>query len=230
MRIGKLILRMRQKQAILASRGEQATFGNFVGGSIQLSEAQLVPVQQDSCFIVPVGASAEASTYDGGVDQVLYERFSVLVALKVNTSLNDEYGIAVYDKLHDIRNEIMSAFLGWRLAESEDVITYKGESLIDYTSADLWYQFEFEYPAKVLSKTVLSSTGDIVDYVDGYVEEYDIQDVNVEEIANFDKLYSQVKLIPNGDVPLQPGQDLPLQDSFPDVKIPNIGFWVQKEV
>lgn len=236
MRIGKLILRMRQKQANLQSRGLQATFGNFVGGSIELSQAQLIPAQRDLCFIVPVGASAEPSTYEGGVDQLLYERFSALVCLKVDTQLNDDYGIVVYDRLHDIRDEIMSAFLGWRLAESEDVITYKGESLIDYNNAYLWYQFEFEYPARVLSRTIFDTSGLAVDgtgsadYVDGGIEVNDIQDVNIEGIRDFNKLYSQVKLMPNDDVPLESGLDLPLQDNFPDVKIPNIGLWVEKEV
>lgn len=231
MKIGKLILRMRQKQANLKERGMQATFGNFVGGSIELSQAQMIPAQRDVCFIVPVGASAEASSYEGGVDQLLYERFSALVCLKVDTTLNDEYGIVVYDRLHDIRNEVMAAFLGWRLAESEDVITYKGESLIDYNNAYLWYQFEFEYPARVLSRTIFDSRSeDDADYVDGGVEENELQDIKIEEIKEFNKIYSQVKLVPNDEIPIGPNQDLPLDDSFPDVRMPNIGFWIEKEV
>lgn len=230
MRIGKLILRMRLKQAALARRGLQHTFDNFVGGSVELAKAQQIPAQRDICFIVPLGGAAEASKVENFVDQILMERFAVIVCLKADNVVNDEYGALVYDRLHDIRDEVMSAFIGWQLGEAESVIRYNSETLLDYDSAYLWYQFEFEYPARVLQRTITdTSDPDSADYTDGGVEDFGWQDIDLEEVKQLETLYTQYILTPDSRVPLAPGQGLPLPDGFPDVRMPNIAQWVDED-
>ena len=236
MKIGKLILRARMKQAALARRGLQHTFDNYIGGSVELAKAQQIPAQRDLCFIVPLGGSAETSNTVNYVDQILYERFAAIVCLKSDAVPTDEYGVVVYDRLHDIRDELLSAFVGWQLAEAEGVIMYKGESLLDYDSAYLWYQFEFEYPARVLQRTIADASGinadgtGSADYVDAGIEDNGWQDTEIEEAKQFKTLYTQYVLVPDaeGRIPKAPGQGLPLPDGFPDVRIPNIAQWVDE--
>lgn len=223
MRVGKLILRMRHKQARYKARGMQASFGNFVGGSVELAIATAVPVQRDSCFIIPLSEIAQVNKTESTIDQVIQERFAVLVCLvNKSTSIGDAYGIVGYNRIHDIRDEIFGAFLGFQLAEAEGVISFKGGALVDYSRSHLWYSFEFEYPARLLARTLLDDEGD---YIEGYLVDYGYQDTDLEKLHNFNKMYTQIVTLPDDKIPLKRGQTIPLPDGFPDVSIPDVADW-----
>lgn len=218
MRIGKMIFRIRWKQADLAKRGLQATFGNFVTGAAELEIATTQPPTREMAFVFPIGAIPEKSSLEGGVDQIIYERFGVIVVLLNDTQQKDKYGFKANDRLHSIRSEIMQALLGWQVSEGEGPIQYAGEKLVDFSRAYLWYQFEFQYKARIISQAMDDGVveGDIVD--NGW------QDVEPETPAGLNRIYTQYILQPDFEerLPLDPTQDLPLPDGFPDVSLPNI--------
>jgi hypothetical protein len=230
MKIGKLILRMRQKQANYERRDIEPIFGNFVGGSVDLAAAMNSPAARDLCFVIPLGGSiATQSSNDDSINQLLVERFGVVVCLKVDEANGDNYGIVAYDRLHDIREQVMGAFLGWQVAEAESLIRYRGESLLDYDTAYLWYQFEFEYDARLLCKTIFDETGidadgeGSADYSEGGIDIQNYQDINVQALTEFEKIYTQIVMTPCDEIPLQPGQGIPI-----DLTIPKDELWFDK--
>ena len=222
MKIGKFIFRMRHKQSIIAKAGKTASFGNFVGGSVELNEALKAPPIRNLCFIIPGGGASRETKHDNYIDQVLVEQFAVIVCLKADLQSSDKYGFLAYDKIHDVRNEVMAAFLGWQIAEAESVIRYKDESLIDFNNAYLWYQFNFEYNSRLFSRAIFEDN----DVVEGGVVDQGYQDVDVENPLYLDKIYTQYYINPDL-APTDPTQELPVPDGFPDVKLPDIAQWIE---
>ena len=225
MRIGKMVFRLRWKQADLAARGKQATFGNFITGAAELATATVQPPTREMAFVIPVGSGVEKSTVQSTIDQVLVERFAVVVCLLNDTQQKDKYGFLAYDKTHTVRSEIMNALLGWQVSEAEGQIEFAGEKLLDFTPAYLWYQYEFQYRARL--NAVAMDEG----VVEGDVVDFGWQDVDPESPTNLDRIYTQYILQPDFEdrVPLDPTQDLPLPDGFPDVTIPNIANYLERE-
>lgn len=224
MRLGKMIFRIRWKQADLASRKLQATFGNFVTGAMELATAVAQPPTREMAFVIPIGAGVEKSNTQSTVDQVVVERFAVVVCLLNDTQQKDKYGFRAGDRLHTVRSEMMNALIGWQVSEAEGPIEYAGEKLLDFTPAYLWYQYEFQYRAR------LNSTQMAEGVVEGDVVDFGWQDVEPESPTNLDRIYTQYILQPDfeGRIPLDPTQDLPLPDGFPDVKLPNIADYLER--
>lgn len=225
MRIGKFVFRMRWKQADLKSRGKRATFGNYVAGAGQLNAALNRPPTREMAFVIPLGASVEKTRTDNLVQQFMVERFAVVVCLLNDTDQSDKYGFRAYDKVHDVRSEVLNAFLGWLPSEAETVIVYAGEKLLDFSADYLWYQYEFDHKTQLASYAIESGA------VEGDVVDHGWQDVDIEEPTNLDRIYTQYILQPDteGRLPVDPTQDLPLPDGFPDVTIPNIAQYLTRE-
>lgn len=226
MRIGKLVFRMRWKQADLLSRGKQASFGNFVAAAGELALAMSEPPTREMCFIIPLGATVNKATSDNNGAPSFAERFGVVVCLKADVKQNDKYGFLVYDRVHSIRSEIVNAFHGWQMAEAESIIQYSGENLVDYSPSYLWYQYTFDFVARLQAVPMAEGV------VEGDVVDYGFQDIHPESPTDLDRIYSQYILRPDfeGRLPLDPTQDLPLPDGFPDVSLPNIAQFLERTV
>lgn len=73
--------------------------------------------------------------------QDLTEGFSVIVVL---SNERDEKGQwASYDAVHDVRQEIWKALLGWEPDSQVHEIQYAGGMLLDLNRHELYYQFDF---------------------------------------------------------------------------------------
>jgi len=225
MRIGKIALKI---------RAAKTDFGNYVAGTAELDLALTNTLLRESAFVIPLIENAEENTYDPIISQPLIERFGVIVALKNDKSQSEKLGLGAYDRIHDIREQILNCLLGWEISEAESMVFYRGGKLIDMNGAWLWYQFEFEYQSRlgVVRKTgalqteigAVGSSSKIESYsrvVYGVVEREVDQD---QTPADFDTIYANYML--GDDTRLPYSGDLPIVDGFPDVEIPNMAQWI----
>jgi hypothetical protein len=220
-----MVFRIRWKQADLQKRSMQASFGNFVTGAAELATATVQPPTREMAFVIPLGSGVEKSRTQSTIDQTLVERFAVVVCLLNDKQQKDKYGFLAYDKVHTVRSEILNALVGWQVSEAEGPIEFAGEKLLEFTPTYLWYQYEFQYRARLISQQMEEGV------VEGDIQEYGWQDVSPEIPTNLDKIYTQYILQPDFEerIPLDPTQDLPLPDGFPDVSLPNIANYLERE-
>jgi hypothetical protein len=199
MKLGKIVLKLR-----LAN----TTFENMIGGAVELTAAINNTLTKEMAFVIPLIDDARVNEYDNFINQAITERFGVVVALRNDLDFADKLGIAAYDRLHDIRNEIFSAILGWQIAEAETITYYRGGKLVGFNSAYLYYQFEFEYQSRVIS-----DKGDRRKI--SLVVNDNIDEQETEETQLFEKIYAWTILSPSER--LNTPIDLPLTDIFPDL-------------
>ena len=188
-------------------RAGNTTFKNMVGGAAELETALKNTLIVDMAFVIPLIERAAANQYQNNIDQRLTERFGILCALKNDTTDKDKLGIIAYDRLHEIRNELFSVFLGKEIPEASGKMYYVGGSLKSINAGYLWYQFEFEYPA------ILNDCG---------LQTHPVDDTEVP--VSFNTIYTNYMLSPSADLPHTGG--LPLADGFPDVTIPDQAQWI----
>lgn len=203
MKIGKIVLKI---------RAADTTFGNYIGGSAELNNALEHTLRREMAFVIPLAESAELNDYDSGINQIITERFGVIVALRNDTTDKDKQGITAYDRLFDIRSELFRAILGWYMNEAESLIYYRGGSLVGFDGAYLWYQFEFEYNTRVASR------GTELRYADVILNSADEDEDQAPD--DFNLIYANMILAPNEELPYT--GDLPLPDGYPDVLIPDM--------
>ena len=148
--------------------------------------------------------------------------------------------------LHDVRNELFSALLGWEMPDAVSFIRYRGGNLLDVTTAYLWWQFEFEFDSWI-ERTALTTKG-----VEGQTEDIfkaaisvsrqqagiqtndDFTGKTAAEIQAairdpdvpfaFNTIYAQFLQAPSAE--LQFEGTLPRADGFPDVFIPDMATWI----
>jgi len=143
MKLGPIVLRLR-----LAN----TRFGNFIGGSAEMALAMQQTLTRDMAFVIPLADNAAENMYDAGINQKIYERFGVIVALKNDTDNLDQLGLTAYDQLDDVRNELFGAILGLDMGgTTESSIYYRGGRILDITRAYMWFQFEFEFRSRLIS-------------------------------------------------------------------------------
>lgn len=143
MNLGEIVIRIRAHQS--AYYGAVAVFGNRVGGAVEFALAQENSVKEEMAFVIPLAEADQGDNqYDNGTNQMVNERFGVVVALKNDTSVVDKLGIGAYDRLAGVRTQLWRALLGWLPTGMEMPIYYKGGRLLDINPAWLWYQFEFQ--------------------------------------------------------------------------------------
>jgi hypothetical protein len=127
------------------------------------------------------------------------------------TTQKDKLGIRAYDDIHDIRNEIFGAVMNLDLG-FEEVISYRGGSLINLDPAYIWYQFEFDYTSMI---TTDPDTGQVV------VPERSVDDrKQVSQLDDFNTLYTQFVLSPSlnwQSIEDDPHLDLPVSASLVDM-------------
>jgi hypothetical protein len=213
MRIGQIVLRLRLKNTY---------FGNYIGGALELDKAIANTLTNSMAFVIPLMDDAEGNKLDSGISQKIIERFGVVIALAMDESQSDTLGFAAMDRLHDIRNEFISALVGWMPLDSEDQISYRGGRLLETNNAYMWYQFEFDYISQI-SQTKNSSGMMVAE-----ISKTNFDDTQIP--VDFNTIYMQLINTPDYRIPYidkfgNPGE-LPYPDGFPDVKLPDMANWI----
>ncbi|MFA5037814.1 MAG: hypothetical protein WC479_11650 [Candidatus Izemoplasmatales bacterium] len=140
---------MRLAKVINKLRTSNTRFGNKVGGAVEFELAMQQTLVGETMFVVPGDDSCSPNRYDSGIDQLLTEKFHVVVALKNDTLAGDKAGVLAYNALHDVRSEIFKAILGWDIKEAESMIYYTGGKMLGVMPAYLWYMYSFEYTCRL---------------------------------------------------------------------------------
>jgi hypothetical protein len=203
MRLGQIVLRIRTKKT---------RFGNYIGGAAELELSIKNTLIKDMAFVIPLAENSPENTYDNTINQKITERFGVIVALANDVSQSEKFGFTAYDQLHDVRNELFIALLGWTPLDAESQVCYIGGKIIDINNAYLWYQFEFQYTSRI----VIGDSGG------GEIQTGEMDDT--EEPVDFNTIYMQLINTPDARIPYT--GTMPYQDNFPDVALPNMANWI----
>lgn len=132
-------------EIVLKIRAGTTDFGNRVAGTVEFALAQEFTVKDETAFVIPIAEVDKGDNqYDTSVNQVVIERFGVVVALKNDSGITDKLGVGAYNRLHNIRAQLWRCLIGWLQTGAESPTYYKGARLLDITPAWLWYQFEFQ--------------------------------------------------------------------------------------
>ena len=92
-------------------------------------------------FVLPLGESVTVSDVNNSMYQQSIEQ-SFGVAVYVSTA-NDEQGVIAFDRIEELKAEVLAAIAGWAPDEMSEWITYEGSSVLDLNRARLCVQFEF---------------------------------------------------------------------------------------
>lgn len=206
MRLGAIALRIRYKKT---------SFGDYVGGTAELDLAIQNTLMEESAFVIPLLDDAAKNNIDVSLNQRIIERFGVIVALKNDNSQIDKMGFAAYDRLHDVRDELIGALVGWIPIDAETEVSYRGGHLVDINNGYLWYQFEFDYDARIIMEGTTAK-----------IQESNFDDT--EEPIPFNTIYMQLIQTPSSEIPYT--GDMPYGDNFPDVTVPNMANWIDLTV
>lgn len=212
MRVSSIVFRLRDAQTI---------FNDAIGGVAELELVrQSKVVTKDMAFVIPIEETVEENIHEATLTQNLEEKFAVIVVLDNDSSQKDKYGLLSYDRLHDIRSQLFRALVGWEPYIADSKIEYAGGQLLPLNPAYLWYQFDFKYALKLVE-------------FDGYCDlqgsdlelESGLRDrIQVSQLPELLRLYTNYKLAPSEDLPYT--GDLPLNDNYPDVKIPDFAQFI----
>jgi hypothetical protein len=184
MKLGTIALRI---------RAAETSFENRVAGAAELALALAGTLEQEVAFVIPLAESSPANTYDNGINQILTERFGVVVALKNDVSQADKTGLLAHDRLHDIRQELFNCLLGWYITGAESLVYYGAGRLLDINRAWLWYQFEFEFTTRLTDEDLI-----VPDTLD-----------------DFDRIYAEWEMSPSANLPYT--GSLPVKTFSPDI-------------
>ena len=202
---------MRLSAIVLKLRLATTRFENNIGGSAELARAMKGTLSKDMAFVIPLGEDAVQNASDGAVEQVMIERFGVIVVLANDSTQKDKLGIRAYDEIHNVRNEIFVPLLNLDLG-FESSISYRGGSLINLDAAYIWYQFEFDYNSRISTDP---DTGQ------GCIAERALDDrQQVSQLDDFNKIYMQYVLSPSlelEEILNDPKLDLPVEVSLVDM-------------
>lgn len=125
-----------------------ADFGNRVLGTAEFALAQEYTLDanlKETAFVIPLAEADQGDNdYDTSVNQMVNERFGVVVALRNDFDTTEKFGLGAFDRLHAIRQALFGCLLGWVPTGTEMPVYYKGGRLLDINSAWMWYQFEFQ--------------------------------------------------------------------------------------
>jgi hypothetical protein len=130
-------------------RNANTRFTNRIGGAVEFELAMTQTLTGETAFVIPGDDACGANQYDSGINQVLTEKFHIVVALKNDNVAGDKVGVTAYNLLHDVRNQIWTAILGWDIKEAESLIYYTGGKMLGVQPAYLWYMYSFEYKCRL---------------------------------------------------------------------------------
>ena len=207
MRLGQIVLRIRAKKT---------RFGNYIGGAAELDVAIKNTLRRDMAFVIPLLDDCPANQYDTTINQIITERFGVIVALANDVTQSEKLGFTAYDQLHDVRGELFKALLNWIPLDAESQVCYVGGKIIDINNAYLWYQFEFQYKSRIT----------IGDTFEGELQHSEFDDTEIP--VDFNTIYMQLINTPDARIPYE--GTMPYPDNFPDVVLPDMANWIDLTV
>lgn len=243
MRISAIVIKLRLADTI---------FGNYIGGAAEYAMTQKYPVKKQMAFVVPLFDQATANQ-DIQINQLITERFGVIVALKNDMQQSAKYGVIGYERIHSIRNQLFTALLEWQLPDTEDFISYNSSRLLDINPTWIWYQFDFQYTARItssnstfggelekktsetmtekiweiaewLSKKEAGEKGD--DKYTGKTVEQLLAEIPPADVArDFNTIYMNV-IMDKLKLPYTETSNLPVNDNYPDVILPDMALWL----
>jgi hypothetical protein len=196
MRLGLIVLRLRSKTELFSGR---------VGGVAEYAFARDNSLNHEMAFVLPIQESSPVNEYDNAIQQSLVEQFGVVVAIKNDASFKDKTGFTAYNRLHDARQDIFNAYLGYDASNfltdddtlcNPSIVYYRGGQLLDFDRGYLWYQFTFEYKVSLTSDAVQDDLAELKTYLDS--------------------IFAQYELIPSGNIPAS--EELPINLFAPDME------------
>jgi len=133
---------MKLTPIIATLRARCTYFQNRVAGAAQFKDLPEVgKMLLPAAYVVPGDDSPGEQKSQTDYWQDLTESFSVIVFV---SNGRDERGqFASYDVVHDVRQTLFKALLGWNPEERGNPITYAGGVLLDVNRHELSYQFDF---------------------------------------------------------------------------------------
>ena len=133
---------MKLTPVISALRARCPVFENRVAGAAQFKDLPEVgKMKLPTAYVVPGDDSPGEQKSQTDYWQTLTEGFSVIGFV---SNGRDERGqFASYDVVHDVRQMLFKALLGWNPEERGNPITYSGGTLLDVNRHELSYQFDF---------------------------------------------------------------------------------------
>ena len=203
MQLGRIVIRVRTNNTVL---------GNNVFGAAELALAvnNTLTANEPVAFVIPLEDDAPANIMDPNTQQVMIERFAVIVAVRADYPGDDETGLIAFDSLHDIRDELFSSLVGYDLGY-EGPIYYRRGKLLGIDRAYLWYQFEFEYTSRIITDTNGA----------GKLETHEVDDpAPPSTLPDLNSIYTQYILSPSvnlREVQNDPALDLPVDYLTPDM-------------
>jgi len=189
---------MKLRPIVLILRLADTRFENRIAGAAELAEATKNTLNTEMAFVVQSGETTSANTDDLSINQRMTEVFSVVVALRNDTTQKDKTGVIAYDTLFDVRSQLFDALLGLELPDDENLcvltpVSYAGGNIMSLNRAWLWYQFNFSVDYRL---------------------EAQAQNKYLEEIAanypNLDEIFAQYELTPSDNIPLTGPEGLPV--------------------
>lgn len=133
---------MKLTPIIATLRAHCPYFENRVAGAAQFKNLPEVgKLRLPAAYVVPGDDTPGENKSQTDYWQELKEGFSVIVMVSND---RDERGqFAAYDVVHDVRQVLFKALLGWNPEERGSPITYDGGTLLDLNRHELIYQFDF---------------------------------------------------------------------------------------
>ena len=245
MRLGAIVLKLKLAQT---------RFGAFIGGAAEMEAAMKYTLKKDSAFILPLGESTAENQDATIVNQKVTERFGVMVAIQNDYRQGYKYGYVAFDQLHEIRNELFAALIGWETPEAESAISYNGSRMIATIPPYMWYRFDFEFTYRLTNdgldtretesqtRSIYETAAALAAIDAGRNPSGDYKDINLDKYLNlseqqiiklieakdqpvdFNTIYMQILQAPSSELPYT--QDLPKSDDFPNVQIPAMANWI----
>lgn len=133
---------MKLSPVIATLRANCLFFENRVAGAAQFKDLPEVgKMSLPAAYVVPGDDAAGEQKSQTDYWQDLTESFSVIVFV---SNGRDERGqFASYDVVHDVRQQLFKALLGWDPENCGSPIHYLGGTLLDVNRYELSYQFDF---------------------------------------------------------------------------------------
>lgn len=111
-----------------------------VGGGASLAAVQRAPSRKPAAWVVPIAdAAGQNRLTTVAVRQTIAYRFGVILCVQ---NARDSRGDAVRDDLKVVREEVLSALLGWAPADGFDPVTFGSGSMLQLDGIAMWWQDE----------------------------------------------------------------------------------------